>query len=215
MGRTIWLVRHGARADFVDGKWKSIDGGTRDAPLSELGRLQAEELAQDLENESIDHIFVSPYLRTLQTASPLCQALGTRMKVEDGIGECLWRLTSMPAELLSLEARQVRFPTIDPTYTSVKSPLVGPETGESAEERAGKVILQLVNAYEGNLLFMGHGITVLGGARALVGAQNPLRVAFCSVTSIEWVDSEWVLRKNGDLSHLSNQESSLQHQMST
>jgi broad specificity phosphatase PhoE len=215
LGRMVWLLRHGARADYWDGKWQSIDGGTRDASLSELGRAQAEELAKTMKNESIDHIFVSPYLRTLQTASPLCQALGMRMKVEDGIGECLWGLTAMPSELLSVEARQKLFPTIDPTYTSIKSPLLGPETGDAAEERAGQVILQLVDAYAGNLLFLGHGITVLGGARALVGAQNPLRAAFCSISSMEWVDSAWCLRRNGDISHLSNKDINLQHQMST
>jgi probable phosphoglycerate mutase len=83
----ILLVRHGAMA--IDGPL--IDHGHLGRPLSDLGRLQAEAIADRLDDEPM-RIFVSPTHRTQQTAAPLAQRLSVEPIVieetrEVGLGD--------------------------------------------------------------------------------------------------------------------------------
>lgn len=66
MGRII-LARHGQDEDNA----KRILNGRRDSPLTELGVVQAYELADNLrraENLNIKHVFSSPFRRAVKTA---------------------------------------------------------------------------------------------------------------------------------------------------
>ncbi len=81
-----------------------------------------------------------------------------------------------------------------------------PETGHEAEERAGKGARALVAAHdgEGPLLFVGHGLTVGGVARGLVGTTNGVDAPLCGITKISRADGgDWTLEFSGDVSHLS------------
>lgn len=60
---TVILVRHSEKA-----------GATGDVPLSAAGMDRANELARVLTATSIAAIYVTPYLRTEQTAAPLATA---------------------------------------------------------------------------------------------------------------------------------------------
>ena len=64
------LVRHAQPQWYVDDAHQGID-----PCLSELGFRQAELLADELEGEHFDHIFVSPLLRARQTVAPLLKRL--------------------------------------------------------------------------------------------------------------------------------------------
>ncbi|MBG0858477.1 MAG: histidine phosphatase family protein [Bacteroidales bacterium] len=60
----IYLVRHAEKAD-----------NTANPPLSNIGFQRADILRDTLLNKDIDSIFVSGFLRTQQTAQPLCDVL--------------------------------------------------------------------------------------------------------------------------------------------
>ncbi|MCZ0902379.1 histidine phosphatase family protein, partial [Microcoleus sp. HI-ES] len=82
-----------------------------DPHLSEDGHIQAKQLANRLKGEGISHIFASPFLRTVQTANHVANALDLSIKLEWGLCEWLnpeW-MTEMP-ETLSVEALCSRFP---------------------------------------------------------------------------------------------------------
>lgn len=211
VAQTVWIARHGARADVKNGKWLRSDDRTMDPPLSSLGVEQAEELARCLASEGICHIFASPYLRTIQTAQPVSERLGISIKVEHGIGECLWDAPTVPTELLSLAELMQRFTGIDGGYVSKRQPPRGPEPEPRAKVRAGETIREIADAYDGNILVIGHGITVLGGVRALIGGHEPIQASFCSLSAAERVGSNWELKENGSIAHLSDPEGSLQH----
>jgi len=87
--RTLYVVRHAERADHVDKGW--VDKRfPLDPPLSTLGEKQALELASyvGIEEGKIPiSVFVSPYLRTVQTAIPLAVRLQARIKLEWGLEE--------------------------------------------------------------------------------------------------------------------------------
>lgn len=107
MTTKIYITRHGEREDFINRSWYStaersvimfgllLQSNTQhgslcspdDPPLSQRGLRQANCLKDRLVNTNIKHIFCSPYIRCLQTVTPLAEALGIPIKVEHGLGE--------------------------------------------------------------------------------------------------------------------------------
>jgi 2,3-bisphosphoglycerate-dependent phosphoglycerate mutase len=66
-----------------------IEGATgpADPPLAELGRRQADALAEWLADEPLDAIYTSPLRRALETAAPLASRHGLVAIVEDDLAE--------------------------------------------------------------------------------------------------------------------------------
>ena len=85
--QTVWIARHGNRLDFVKPEWFNTAKRRYDPPLSEDGFIQAKQLGKCLQKENISHIFASPFLRTIQTASEVAKILDLPIKLEAGIGE--------------------------------------------------------------------------------------------------------------------------------
>lgn len=89
----IVLIRHGEPEWVRDGLIMV------DPPLTDLGRRQAELLADALRNEQFDEVLVSPLVRARQTARPLLAALGRAEIVDPWLEEIrdpVWHGT--PAE---------------------------------------------------------------------------------------------------------------------
>lgn len=63
---SIFLIRHGQTNGNRDRILQ-----TPDTPLSKLGHMQAQQLAQRFESISVGNIICSDYIRTQQTAEPL------------------------------------------------------------------------------------------------------------------------------------------------
>lgn len=81
------MARHGATELSLEKRFSGTGGF--DAPLADLGRAQADALAQELlERESIDRIVSSPLLRTRQTAQVIADRLGLPVEIMDGFAEC-------------------------------------------------------------------------------------------------------------------------------
>lgn len=77
-GFHLYLVRHGESANNALPDHQRVS----DPALTELGQKQAQQLAQHYaEIDRIDHILVSPFRRTLQTAQPLIKTRGDRAKI--------------------------------------------------------------------------------------------------------------------------------------
>src|SRR5688572_27731049 len=71
---TVILVRHAEKS-----------GTTGDVPLTDAGRERAKELARVLADARLDKIYVTQWIRTLQTVEPLAGALKLEpVKVETG-----------------------------------------------------------------------------------------------------------------------------------
>ena len=72
----LLLVRHGQSADAVEGMPFTHAAGHADPSLSELGRIQAEQVSARLATEHIDAIYVTTLRRTGETAAPLVVCRG-------------------------------------------------------------------------------------------------------------------------------------------
>src|SRR5437870_12431257 len=73
---TVLVVRHGESAAEVPGRPVELRDGHGDPELHPVGARQAELLADRLEHEPIDAIYVTTLRRTHETAAPLAPRLG-------------------------------------------------------------------------------------------------------------------------------------------
>jgi probable phosphoglycerate mutase len=81
------LVRHGASADAVEGESFELLEGQGDPPLSDMGRRQAELVADRLMREEFDAIYITSLRRTAETAAPLVARCGLTPIVEPDMRE--------------------------------------------------------------------------------------------------------------------------------
>src|SRR6266851_6961583 len=73
---TVLVVRHGESEAEVPGRPCELRDGHGDPQLHPVGERQAELLADRLQHEKIDAIYVTTLRRTHQTAAPLAKRLG-------------------------------------------------------------------------------------------------------------------------------------------
>lgn len=209
MSQVVWIARHANRLDFVNPDWFLTAERRYDPPLSDDGFIQAQHLAKRLKEEKITHIFASPFLRTVQTANAVAEALDLPIKLETGLSEWLnpaW-MTEEP-ERLSIAALVELFPRIDLSYTP-RIAAKYPETREQVRSRSGQTARCLAAEYfPHHILLVAHGASVVGGAIGLVGeiAETEVKAALCSLVKVVRQEPEWLLELKGDTSHLSRIE---------
>jgi broad specificity phosphatase PhoE len=81
----LLLIRHGhATPD-------KLSPDPIDPPLTEIGLLQAESLAERLRDEEFAAVYASPMKRALQTAAPVAGRLGLGVQTHDGLREVAFR----------------------------------------------------------------------------------------------------------------------------
>jgi phosphohistidine phosphatase SixA len=71
---SIYLLRHAE---------KVVKTGLENPPLTAIGKFRAENIAKQLSEIGIKHIYSTDYLRTMQTAQPLAAYLGLEIKTYD------------------------------------------------------------------------------------------------------------------------------------
>jgi broad specificity phosphatase PhoE len=81
------LLRHGQSEFNLAFTTSRRDPGIIDAPLTPLGRAQAERAAEALAETGLRRIVVSPYTRALQTAEPMARATGASVHVTPVVRE--------------------------------------------------------------------------------------------------------------------------------
>ena len=76
----IYLIRHGQTTGDVEDRY----GGAYDDELSDKGKTQVQELANEISDSGIEILFCSPMIRAQQTAKVLKEKIGCEMKtIED------------------------------------------------------------------------------------------------------------------------------------
>jgi broad specificity phosphatase PhoE len=79
----IYLIRHGQTTSDVEQKYN----GWYDDHLTEKGKLQACELAEKLSEKTIEKVFVSPRIRTIETSLIIAKGLPVKFDVVNEFGE--------------------------------------------------------------------------------------------------------------------------------
>jgi broad specificity phosphatase PhoE len=167
--QTLWLVRHAHRLDFIQPEWFDTATYRYDPPLSAEGFDRSHSLAQQLRQVSIDRIYTSPFLRTIQTADPVARLLQLPIRLEWGLCEWLCQewTDGFPATTPVAELMRC-YPNIDDAYQSLVIPSY-PETTQELDARIAIIAGRLIQGNSGNILAIAHKGSVLGIAAALTG----------------------------------------------
>ena len=204
MGHEVWVVRHGQRQDTVDPDWELTADREHDPGLTELGRWQAWRVGRFFADHGIDFeaVYCSPFLRAVQTTAEIHGEIGQPAWLEPGLGEhrnAEW-FDSEP-ETLSHRTLVEYFGPINPDHEPVVIPRF-PESHQEAEQRAGRAARLLADQHDGRILLVGHGLTIGGVARGLVGSTEGVDAPLCGITRIEENGSDWQLDFSGRVDHL-------------
>jgi broad specificity phosphatase PhoE len=208
-GRVVWLARHGHRMDEVDPAWKRYARHPYNPDLSPRGLLQAMKLAKRLKRETdpVQHLVVSPFLRTMRTGGIIAAELGLQMNVEQGVGEMRSEEFFPDGDVVlpSLRAQREYFPWVNPDYCSQVTPSY-PETDSgprSAGIRVKKVFDTLLGSFEGNLLIVSHYAICNGGAHYFTGSLVDGYIENCTYCKfVQQVDGSWVMTVKIEHAHL-------------
>ena len=81
--RTVTLVRHGQTASSA----RMAYSGRSDIPLTDTGREQARQAAQQLAGAGVDAVITSPLIRARDTAQAIAAATGAPLIVDERLTE--------------------------------------------------------------------------------------------------------------------------------
>ncbi|MFC0557493.1 histidine phosphatase family protein [Halalkalibacter alkalisediminis] len=180
----LYLIRHGESTGNLAGKIQ----GWENFPLSDLGRRQADLLANYLKEIQLDYIYSSDLVRASDTAKTIAKKKSQSVNEWDKVRE----VHLGPLQGLSRSEIYERFPeTIENSILT--SGVVGTETIEELTARCQYVIEQLQRAHKNDhVAIVSHGgfISILL-MYLLTGEQwhmlhRPFQIGNTSISHIEW-----------------------------
>jgi len=199
----ILLVRHGESEPEVPGHPAPTVGGHGDPALAPDGLVQAQCVADRLESEHLDAIYISTLRRTAQTAAPLAERIGLVPTVEADLREVFlgdWegsfrqRVASGDplARRMLLEGRWDVIP--------------GAESQEEFARRTTEAVERIASANpDRRVAAFCHG-GVIGQLMATASkGGNPFSFTGAdngSISHLVVMPDRWVLRRFNDTSHL-------------
>jgi broad specificity phosphatase PhoE len=159
-------VRHGQTESNVR---KLLDSAPPGPPLTELGRQQARELADELADEPIVAVHASTATRAVQTATPLAEKRGLPVRVvhgahEVGVGELEGRGDEQAVRCFFDVFHCWNVGKMD-------EPMPGGETGRQAIERFRRVVEDICepHRYGGAVVLVAHGAIIRLASVAMAG----------------------------------------------
>jgi broad specificity phosphatase PhoE len=184
-GTRVILVRHGETEPSARGRCV----GRLDVGLSDLGRAQAEALAQPLRALDPAAIYASSARRAIESAGPTASVCGLEVQQEADLCEVAFGAL----EGLTFEQVEARFPDVWREWMTSPATVCFPG-GESlahVQARANGVLAAIVSRHAGQTaLVFTHGgpiRTLLGGALSLPDRDLfGLDVAHGSTVTLAW-----------------------------
>lgn len=197
----VIAVRHGETAWNAQARMQ----GQLDIALNALGRRQAVQVGAALAHERIDAIFSSDLGRALQTAEPLAQRTGLRVRLDPGLRErCFGDFQG-----LTFDEVQARWPD-DSRRWRQREPDFAPEGAESLRVFAARAVAaaaRIAGAHAGQtVVLLTHGgvLDCLYRAAARVGLQSPRTwlLANAGINRLLYTEQGFTLVGWADAGHL-------------
>lgn len=166
----LLLVRHGETDWNADGRLQ----GHTDRPLSEFGRRQARQLAEELAGEELEAIYASDLARARETAEIVGDRLGLAVVLDSELREKDWGTWE---GLTPAERDRVEF--------------VG-ESTEAHQERTLRALRRVSERHPdgGRVLVVTHGGSMRRAQTAVLGLALPV-VENCGRWACAWKDGSF------------------------
>jgi probable phosphoglycerate mutase len=199
----ILLVRHGESQPAREDRPFPLVDGQGDPPLAAEGERQAELVANRLEHEDLDGIYVTTLRRTHQTAEPLAKRLGVTPTIEPGLREIV--LGEWEGGLFRIKVAQ-QDPVAVRMFTEERWDVIpGAESTEAFTARIRESVERLAAKHvDRRIAVFTHG-GVIGQVVAMATGSRPF--AFidgdnASITQLVVWGQRWVIRRFNDTAHL-------------
>ena len=200
---TILLVRHGESAPAHPDRPFALRDGHGDPPLDPVGVQQAELLADRLQHEPVDAIYVTTLCRTVETAAPLAARLGITPVVEPDLREVF--LGEWEGGALR-ERAAAGDPIFARIFTEERWDVIpGAEDHDAFDARTWNALIRIVESHpDQRVMAVSHG-GVIGQLLHRVATSR--RFAFsgadnASISEIVATPERIILRRYNDVSHL-------------
>ena len=168
MERTLWLARHGRTAYNNDRRFQ----GHLPVPLDEVGRQQAQALAERARELKPKALWSSPLRRARETAEVVAQALGLPVRDDERLAETdAGEWTDLPFSEVQARYPECfeRFVALDPEFA-----FPGGESFAAQSERVVAVLSEIA-AGPSPALVVCHGVVIRLALRAH-GQEPPRRI---------------------------------------
>jgi probable phosphoglycerate mutase len=202
-GPLLVLVRHGQTDSNV---CKALDSRPPGPPLNELGRAQADALAEVMAGEPVTAVYASTALRAQQTAAPLASRHGLDVGVVQGVHEVFCGDLEGRAD----HAARERFDEVYAAWADgdLDRRLPGGESAAELRARFLPVVARLwarhAEVADRVLVLVSHGAAIRLAAGALIGeyadtryVPNAGRVVLAPLSSV-WAagpgEAGWLLK---------------------
>jgi 2,3-bisphosphoglycerate-dependent phosphoglycerate mutase len=199
----LFLVRHGASADAVEGEDFELLEGHGNPPLSDIGRQQAELVGARLAQHTFDALYVTTLRRTAETAAPLVRLTGLTPQVEPDLRE---------VSLGEWEGGLFRQKVADGDPVAVRmlaeerwDVVPGAESTAAFTTRIHRAVERIAAAHlGGRVVAFSHGAAI---AEVLAHATGSRPFAFlmsdnASIARLVRTPERWILRGFNDTAHL-------------
>jgi probable phosphoglycerate mutase len=199
----LYLVRHGASADAVEGEEFELLEGQGDPPLSDIGREQAELVADRLVRHSFAALYVTTLRRTAETAAPLVRLTGLTPLVEPDLREVFlgeWEGGQFRQKVADADPVAVRMMT-EERWDVVP----GGESPVAFATRVRNAVERIAAAHpDSRVVAFSHGAAI---AQVLAQATGSRPFAFLmsdntAIARLVLTPERWVLRGFNDTAHL-------------
>jgi len=184
----FWLIRHGQRYDEVPGNdWDSIcQSRWFDPPLTVTGGKQAHKVGQFLVAQDIKFsaIYVSPLLRTMQTAEPIGRALNLPLQPVFGISHC-----AAAVEAIGLK----KVPFLTPKDFSKHCPTAKIEkfdtTYENFTDSCSRLAQKHMSSTQEHVIIVTHregirDMTLMASGKRLIG------IPYCAIAKFQYIEDD-------------------------
>lgn len=202
-GKKVFIVRHGKSDSNEAGV---VQNGL--SPLSDVGRTQADILAQRMSNLAFTHLLASPMPRALETAQAIERVTGIQIVLNEDLVEVVPDAQYMGRQYTDSEVMAVWF--IKPKSMDEHRGPWGTSMQELLE-RAQRVLTQ-VESLEGDVVIVAHGVfmtflvaTALFEKPSLDTMWNFYRFTDrgnTGITCLRHVWGHWYLNTWNDQTHL-------------
>jgi 2,3-bisphosphoglycerate-dependent phosphoglycerate mutase len=201
----LFLVRHGASADAIDGEDFELVEGQGDPPLSDIGRQQAELVAERLAGQKFDALYVTTLRRTVETAAPLIRLTGLKPRVEPDLREVFlgeWEGGLFRQKVADADPVAVRMLTEERWDV-----VAGAESAAAFTNRIRGALERIAAAHpDARVVVFSHGAAI-GEALAQATGSRPFAFLMSDNTAIARLvltPDRWILRGFNDTAHLSS-----------
>lgn len=205
----LYFTRHGHRQDAPNNPAGAYlpKGRDLDPDISSIGVKQAQQTGQRLKDAGIKHVYCSPFLRAVHTASEIVSQWDEKpeIRLDWGFSEHLnamyfvdWPGTICPQKLAEM------FPLVNPYFKQSGILPLCPEDYWVQHDRVIKATNIIVERHQPEtVLIVAHCATVCAIAPGLTGWPGYEGKGFlCGLCKAVKQEDKWVLELNSDTSHL-------------